>query len=110
MSDETQVRPVTDISFEADVLTAARPVLVDFSAAWCGPCQTLAPILDDLAEEHAGRVDVVKLDVDANPATTNRYGVRGLPTLMLFKGGQPIAQQVGVLPKARLKSWLADSL
>jgi thioredoxin 1 len=110
MSETAAVRPVTDLTFAADVLAAERPVLVDFFAGWCGPCQTLAPILETIAEEQAGRIEVVKLDVDANPETTNRLGVRGLPTLVLFKNGQPVASQVGALPKARLKAWLADAL
>jgi thioredoxin 1 len=110
VSDTSAVRPVTDLTFADDVLAAERPVLVDFFAGWCGPCQALAPILEDIAAEQAGRVEVVQLDVDANPETTNRLGVRGLPTLVLFKNGQPVASQVGALPKGRLKAWLADAL
>jgi thioredoxin 1 len=110
MSETSAVRPVTDLSFATDVLGAERPVLVDFHAEWCGPCHALAPTLAQIAEESAGRVDFVKLDVDANPDVTNQFGIRGLPTLMLFKAGQPVASQVGVLPKARLKAWLADAV
>lgn len=110
MSDTPTVRPVTDLSFAADVLDVERPVLVDFHAEWCGPCHALAPTLAQIAEENAGVVDFVKLDVDKNPDVTNRFAIRGLPTLMLFKAGQPVASQVGVLPKARLKAWLADAV
>ena len=110
MSDEPAVRPVTDLSFGDDVLAAERPVLVDFHAEWCGPCHALAPTLELIAEENAGQVDVVKLDVDANPEITTQFGIRGLPTLMLFKSGQPVASHVGLLPKARLKAWLAEAV
>ena len=104
------VKQVTDESFASDVLGAERPVLVDFFAGWCGPCHALAPSLERLATKRAGEVDVVKLDVDANPEATLRFGIRGLPTLMLFKGGEVVASQVGVLPKARLEAWLADAV
>ena len=111
MSDTTEaaaVRETSDLSFADDVLGAARPVLVDFFAGWCGPCHAIAPSLEQLAAERAGEVDVVKLDVDANPEVTHRMGIKSLPTLMMFKGGQPVATQVGALPKARLRAWLAD--
>jgi thioredoxin 1 len=111
MSDTAEGQPVREISdknFADEVLGAARPVLVDFFAGWCGPCHAIAPSLEQLAVERAGEVDVVKLDVDANPDTTNRFGIKSLPTLMLFKAGQPVATQVGALPKARLRAWLAD--
>ena len=101
------VKQVTDASFASDVLAAERPVLVDFFADWCGPCHALAPTLEQLASHRAGEVDFVKLDIDANPEATLRFGIKGLPTLMLFKGGEPVASQVGVLPKARLEAWLA---
>jgi thioredoxin 1 len=104
------VKQVTDASFASDVLAAQRPVLVDFFADWCGPCHALAPALEQIASNRAGEVSVVKLDVDANPEATLRFGIKGLPTLMLFKGGQPVASQVGVLPKARLEAWLADAV
>jgi thioredoxin 1 len=104
------VRPVTDATFASDVLAAERPVLVDFFAGWCGPCHALAPSLEQLAAARAGEVEFVKLDVDANPEATLRFGVKGLPTLMLFKGGLPVASQVGLLPKARLEAWLAAAV
>lgn len=110
MATIEHVRKTSDRSFAEDVLHATKPVLVAFSAAWCGPCQALAPILDALAAEKADRLEVVKLDVDANPETTNRYGVRSLPTLLLFQGGQPVAQQAGLMPKARLAAWIDGAL
>lgn len=110
MAEHELVREVSDLSFEDDVVRAAGPVLVDFSAGWCGPCQALAPILDAVAADEADRLTVVKLDVDANPATATRYAIRGLPTLLLFKEGEPVASQVGLLPKGRLKAWIEQSL
>lgn len=110
MADNELVKEVNDLSFGDDVLQAQGPVLVDFSAGWCGPCQALAPILESVAETEAGRLSVVKLDVDHNPKTTLRYGIRGLPTLLLFKAGEPVASHVGSLPKARLKDWINSSL
>ncbi len=102
------VREVSDSSFADDVLAAERPVLVDFFAGWCGPCHAIAPSLEQLAAERAGEVEFVKLDVDANPDTTLRFGVKSLPTLMLFKAGEPVASRVGAMPKARLRAWLAE--
>ncbi|MFO1073941.1 MAG: thioredoxin [Geminicoccaceae bacterium] len=110
MADHEHVKEVNDLSFADDVLQAEGPVLVDFSAGWCGPCQALAPILESVAETEAGRVAVVKLDVDHNPATTLRYGIRGLPTLLLFKGGEPVASHVGAMAKARLKDWINSAI
>lgn len=110
MAESERIKEVTDLSFADDVLQAKRPVLVDFSAGWCSPCQALAPILDAVAGTEAERLDVVKLDVDANPETATRYGIRGLPTLLLFKAGEPVASHVGMLPKARLKDWISSSL
>ncbi len=104
------VRQVSDTSFAGEVLAAERPVLVDFFAGWCGPCHAIAPSLEQIAAERAGEVEVVKLDVDANPVTTSRFGIKSLPTLILFKAGQPVASQMGALPKARLRAWLADAV
>ncbi len=94
---------VSDLDFEEKVLKAARPVLVDFWAEWCAPCKMIAPLVDELAEEYAGKVDFVKLDVDANPETAMRFGVRSIPTLIIFRGGKPVSQVVGAVPKAVLK-------
>ncbi len=103
-------KPVTDASFETDVLKASEPVLVDFWAEWCGPCKMIAPALDELAGEFAGRLTVAKVNVDENPTTPNTYSVRGIPTLILFKDGKPAATQVGALPKSRLKDWISGNI
>jgi len=101
---------VTDASFEADVLKAAGPVLVDFWAEWCGPCRQIAPALEDLAKDLDGKVTVAKLNIDENPATPGKYGVRGIPTLMIFKDGQVAATKIGALPKSKLYEWVESSL
>ncbi|MDR2172994.1 MAG: thioredoxin [Burkholderiales bacterium] len=103
------MKEVTDSSFEQDVLNAPRPVLVDFWAQWCGPCKMLAPTLESLAEEYADRLDVVKIDVDANPETAQRCGIRAMPTLILFQDGEVKGQKMGALSRGQLKSFL-DSL
>ena len=97
---------VTDSNFDQDVLKSETPVLVDFWAAWCGPCRAIAPIVDELATEYAGKVKVGKLNTDDNPGTAMRYGIRGIPTLLLFKGGQVVDQRVGALPKPELLKML----
>ena len=104
------VKHVTDASFDSDVLKAGTPVLVDYWAEWCGPCKMIAPILDEVAKDYAGRVTVAKLDVDANPGTPAKYGIRGIPTLILFKGGQVAAQKVGALSKSQLTAFLDSQL
>ncbi len=101
---------VTDASFEADVLKAEGPVLVDFWAEWCGPCKQIAPALEDMAKDMAGKVTIVKVNVDENPATPTKYGVRGIPTLILFKGGQVAATKIGAVPKQKLVEWVQSSL
>jgi thioredoxin 1 len=97
---------ITDNSFETDVIESKTPVLVDFWAQWCGPCKTIAPILDELAQKYTDKIKIVKLDVDSNPATPPKFGVRGIPTLILFKDGQVQATQVGMLSKAELISFI----
>jgi thioredoxin 1 len=101
---------VTDDTFETDVLKASGPVLVDFWAEWCGPCKMIAPALDEIGAEFAGRVTVAKVNIDENPSTPNAYGVRGIPTLILFKDGKPAATKVGAAPKSQLKEWVASAL
>ena len=101
---------VTDASFEEDVLKAEGPVLVDFWAEWCGPCKQIAPTLEDIAKDYDGRVRVVKVDIDSNPQTPSKYGVRGIPTIMMFKGGEVAAMKVGALPKSKLYAWVDGSL
>lgn len=96
----------TDASFEADVLQADLPVLVDFWAAWCGPCKMIAPVLDEIADEYAGKLKVVKVDVDENRDAPAKYGVRGIPTLLAFKGGQLEATKVGALTKNQLVDFI----
>jgi thioredoxin 1 len=101
---------VSDDSFERDVLKAGTPVLVDFWAEWCGPCKTIAPALEEVASELDGQLTVAKLNIDDNPGTPQKYGVRGIPTLMLFKDGQVAATKVGAVGKNELKQWVESSI
>ncbi len=101
---------VTDSSFENDVLKAKGPVVVDFWAEWCGPCKQIAPALDEIAGELAGKVTVLKLNIDENPNTPTKFGVRGIPTLMMFKDGKVAATKVGAVPKSQLSQWINSSL
>lgn len=101
---------LSDDSFDADVVNASTPVLVDFWAEWCGPCKMIAPILDEVAEEYDGKVVVGKLNIDQNPATPPKFGIRGIPTLLLFKDGKVAATKVGALSKAQLTAFLDENL
>ena len=106
----TAPRPVTDSDFEQEVLEADTPVLVDFWAEWCAPCKMVAPVLDDLAEEYDGKIKFIKVDVDTSPETAMKYGIRSIPTLLVFKGGSPVDQVVGAVPKAAIKKRLDSAL
>ena len=105
-------KAVTDDSFETDVVAASAsgPVLVEFWAEWCGPCKMIGPALEDLAGEFAGKITVAKVDIDDNPVAPGKFGVRGIPTLLIFKDGKVAAQKVGAMPKAALKAWIASNL
>jgi len=105
-----QIKNVSDASFEADVIKSDQPVLVDYWAAWCGPCKMIAPLLEEVATEYAGRLTVAKLNVDENQETAAKFGIRGIPTLMLFKDGQAAATKVGALSKSQLTAFLDGAL
>ncbi len=108
MSENTKA--VTDETFKQDVLSAPGPVLVDFWAEWCGPCKMVGPILEDLAKEYGDRLTIAKVDIDSNPMSPNTYGVRGIPTMILFKDGKVVDTAVGAKPKGALKSWIDSKL
>ncbi len=100
----------SDATFEQDVLKSDKPVVVDFWAEWCGPCKAIAPILEELAGEMGDQIQVAKVNIDDNPLTPTKYGVRGIPTLMLFKNGEIAATKVGNLPKSKLYEWVQESI
>ena len=100
----------TDSEFKADVLESDKPVLVDFWAEWCGPCKAIGPALEEIAGEKQDSLSIVKLNIDENPLTPQKYNVRGIPTLLIFKNGEVIAEKVGAIPKSQLESWINQSL
>ena len=103
-------KTVTDASFQEDVISADQPVLVDFWAEWCGPCRMIAPALEEISREMGEKVTIAKLNIDDNPDAPAKYGVRGIPTMILFKNGQPAATKVGAAPKSALQCWLEQHL
>ena len=107
---DAAVTHVSDASFDKDVIGSGKPVLVDYWAEWCGPCLQIAPALEEIAKEMGGRLTVAKINIDDNPVTPTKFGVRGIPTLMLFKDGQVAATKVGALPKGKLVEWLRSVL
>lgn len=104
------VHSVNDLNFDQEVLKADLPVLVDFTATWCGPCRQIAPLVEQLANEYDGRVKVTKLDIDESPGTAQKFGIRGVPTLYVFKGGEVVGQQVGAVPKNTLAQLVERAL
>lgn len=104
------IKHISDANFEVDVLNADKPTLVDFWAEWCGPCKMIAPILEETAKEYAGRLHVVKLNIDEHPSMATKYGVRGIPTLILFKNGMVTAQKVGALSKSQLSAFIDSNI
>lgn len=102
--------PTSDSSFDADVLNAGTPVVVDFWAEWCGPCKQIAPALEEIADEMGGKLKVAKLNIDENPNTPIKYGVRGIPTLILFKDGEVASTKVGALPKGKIVEWIESAI
>ncbi|MCB1828800.1 MAG: thioredoxin TrxA [Chromatiaceae bacterium] len=105
-----QIVHLSDDSFEAEVLQSSLPVLVDYWAEWCGPCKMIAPVLDEIAKEYAGKVKLAKLNIDENPNTPPRYGIRGIPTLMIFKDGEVEATKVGAVSKSQLTAFIDSNL
>ncbi|MCM8856072.1 MAG: thioredoxin TrxA [Candidatus Thiodiazotropha sp.] len=105
-----QIVHVTDDSFESEVIQSSQPVLIDYWAEWCGPCKMIAPVLDDIASDYNGKLKVVKLNIDENPNTPPRYGIRGIPTLMLFKNGEVEATKVGAVSKSQLVAFIDSNL
>src|SRR3989454_10084885 len=104
------VGKVSDTTFESEVLKATSPVVVDFWAEWCGPCRMIAPALEEIAGSMAGRIKVVKLNVDENPGTATKYGIMSIPTLMIFKNGQLASRQIGAVPKQKLEQWITAAV
>ena len=105
-----KVIPVNDLNFEEEVVKSDVPVLIDFSATWCQPCRAIAPLVDQLAGEYEGRVKVTTVDIDESPATAQKFGIRGVPTLVMMKGGEVVGQQVGAVPKVKIAALITQAL
>lgn len=110
MAGSEKVIPVNDLNFESEVLQSEQPVLIDFSATWCQPCRAIAPLVDQLAGEYEGKVKVTTVDIDESPATAQKYGIRGVPTLIMIKGGEVVGQQVGAVPKVKIAALIDSAL
>lgn len=106
----SNVQEANDLNFEEEVLKSDLPVLVDFAATWCGPCKQIAPLVDQVAEAYADKIRVRKVDIDNSPGTAQKFGIRGVPTLLVFKGGEVVAQQVGAVPKSKIEELVTSAL
>ncbi|MFA4994736.1 MAG: thioredoxin [Bdellovibrionales bacterium] len=105
----TSTKAINDSNFEAEVIKASQPVVVDFWADWCGPCKMVGPVLEEIAAELQGQVTIAKVNVDESPVTPGKFGIRSIPTLMIFKGGKVVATKVGAVPKAALQTWIKEN-
>ena len=103
-------KPVTDNSFETDVIKSDKPIVVDFWAEWCGPCKQIGPALEEISDDKGDSISIVKLNIDENPLTPQKYNVRGIPTLLIFKNGEVVAEKMGALPKSQLEDWINQSV